>query len=60
MGSLDVCHILYTQPIRASTSSLDSSYTAGPLFLSDKPTLVAPYAGHPLELITAMAALSKT
>ena len=60
MGSLDVCHILYTQPIRASTSSLDSLYTAGLLFLSGKPTLVAPYAGHPLELVTVTATLYKT
>ena len=40
MGSLDVYHILYTQPIHASMNSLDSSHTVGPLFLSGELSLV--------------------
>ena len=40
-GNLDMYHILYTQPIRASMGSPVSSHTAGPLSLSGEHTLGA-------------------
>jgi len=41
-GNLDVYHIIYTQPIRASMDSPVSSHTVEPLSLSGEHTLGAP------------------
>ena len=50
MGSLDVYHILYTQPIRAGMGSPDSSHTAGSFFLLGEPALVALLMPTPIKI----------
>ena len=50
MGSLDVYHILYTQPIRVSMGSLDSSHTAEPLFFPGKPSMELNFCRIPIRI----------